>query len=157
MIKYSLILPVYNEEENIEVLYKRLIESLKPFEKLFELIFVDDGSTDKSLELLRSLRKNDKQVKIISFSRNFGHQTAVTAGLDHVTGDYIAILDADLQDPPEVLGKFFLKLDEGYDVVSGWRWQRRFSRNPQVWCGPRTRWLGCRRPRPRRQSRSRRP
>jgi len=124
-MKYSLVLPIFNEEENLKVLYERLIKSLKPLKGTFEFIFVDDGSTDKSLELLMSFRKRDKQVKIISFSRNFGHQTAVTAGLDHVTGDCIAVLDADLQDPPEVLQTFFSKLNEGYDVVYAIRRRRK--------------------------------
>lgn len=127
MIKYSLILPVYNEEKNIQSLYTRLGDVMGAFKEDFELIFIDDGSYDTTYALLKKLHAKDKKVKVIRFSRNFGHQTAVTAGLKYSKGQQIAILDGDLQDPPEVLAKFFAKLDEGYNVVYAIREKRKES------------------------------
>lgn len=126
-MKYSLILPIYNEEETIPVLYKRLSEVLCVLEGGgdCEIIFINDGSVDGSLSVLKKLHSKDKRVKIINFSRNFGHQTAVTAGLENVSGDLVAVMDADLQDPPEILRKFFAKLEEGYDVVYAIRTRRK--------------------------------
>lgn len=124
-MKYSVILPVYNEEENLSVLYNRISAALKKLKSDYELIFVNDGSGDHTPELLNKLHSKDNHVKIINFSRNFGHQTAVTAGLQHCSGDYVAIMDADLQDPPEILAQFFSKLDAGYDVVYAIRTKRK--------------------------------
>lgn len=124
-MKYSLVIPVYNEELNIKPLYKRITKVIKQLSNNYELIFINDGSTDKTEVLLKQLYKTDKKVKIINFSRNYGHQTAVTAGLNFVNGDSIAILDADLQDPPEVLPKFFKKLKDGYDVIYAIRTKRK--------------------------------
>jgi dolichol-phosphate mannosyltransferase len=124
-MKYSLIFPVYNEQENVKNLYERVARVVKKLKTDYELIFINDGSHDKTASLLSTLNKKDKNVKIINFSRNFGHQTAVSAGLKYVTGDYVAILDADLQDPPEVLPKFFKKLDAGYDAVYAVRKNRK--------------------------------
>ena len=126
-MKYSVILPVYNEEENLSTLYDRVSDALKKLKCDYELIFVNDGSRDHTPELLNKLHSKDKSVKIINFSRNFGHQTAVTAGLQHCSGDYIAIMDADLQDPPEILAQFFAKLDDDYDVVYAIRTKRKES------------------------------
>lgn len=126
-MKYSVILPVYNEESNIGTIYSRVAEVFDQLGPLYEIVFVNDGSRDRTQELLVALHKKDKKVKIITFSRNFGHQTAVSAGLRHVSGDYVAILDADLQDPPEVLPDFFHKLDEGYDTVYAIRTNRKES------------------------------
>lgn len=91
----------------------------------YEIIFINDGSIDQTLNILKELNKKDKKIKIINFSRNFGHQTAVTAGLNFVSGEQVAILDADLQDPPEILPKFFKKLDDGFDVVYAIRKKRK--------------------------------
>ena len=124
---YSLILPIYNEEENIELLTKRLFEVMFKLQRSFELIFVNDGSSDKSPAILKALNSENKNIKIINFSRNFGHQAAVTAGLDLSCGKVIAVLDADLQDPPEILPQFFAKLEEGYDVVYAIRRHRKES------------------------------
>lgn len=124
-MKYSVIFPVFNEEENISTLYKRTKDILRKLRGEHEIIFVDDGSYDRTFSLLKKLNAKDKDLKIVSFSRNFGHQVAVSAGLNFVTGDYIAILDADLQDPPEILPKFFSKLDEGYDAVYAVRKNRK--------------------------------
>lgn len=126
-MKYSLIVPVYNEEENLLQLYERLKKTMNKLGKNYEIIFIDDGSTDHTISLLFSLHEKDPRVKIIHFSRNFGHQAAVSAGLQHCSGDYTAILDADLQDPPEILPLFFSKLDEGYDTVYAVRKKRKES------------------------------
>lgn len=124
-MKYSFVLPVYNEEENINGLYNRLAKVMNQLKDDYELIFVNDGSSDQTLHVLAELHQKHKNVKIINFSRNFGHQTAVTAGLHYATGERIVVLDADLQDPPEILPKFFGKLDEGYDVVYAVRKNRK--------------------------------
>ena len=124
-MKYSVVLPVYNEQENINSLYKRVTKVLVDLKKEHEIIFVNDGSHDKTKVILEDLHKKNNNIKVINFSRNFGHQTAVTAGLDFATGEEVAILDADLQDPPEILPKFFAKLAEGYDVVYAIRKKRK--------------------------------
>ena len=126
-MQYSLILPIFNEQENIETLYSRIDKVMKQIDKGYEIIFINDGSTDKSQVILTALAKKNKAVKVINFSRNFGHQIAVTAGLNHSSGEVVAILDADLQDPPEVLPSFFKKLSEGYDVVYAIRRHRKES------------------------------
>ena len=126
-MQYSLVIPVFNEQENIAELYTRLSKTMKSLSKDYEIVFINDGSTDQTLNKLRDLHHQDRKVKVITFSRNFGHQTAVTAGLNYVQGKYIAVLDADLQDPPEVLPDFFTKLTQGYDVVYAIRTQRKDS------------------------------
>lgn len=115
--EFSLVLPVLNEEETIQETYMRIREVMESIEGGYEIIFVNDGSTDATHQLLQALHDVDGHVKIINFSRNFGHQTAVSAGLARASGAYVAVLDADLQDPPEVLPRFFEKAKEGYDVV----------------------------------------
>jgi len=127
MINYTIIIPIYNEEKNIDILYQRLKNVLRFFKKEYELIFVNDGSSDQSLLKLINLYKKDNRIKIINFSRNFGHQMAVSAGLKYAQGEIIVILDGDLQDPPELLPKFFAKIDDGYDVVYGIRTKRKES------------------------------
>src|SRR3989339_57591 len=127
IMQYSLILPIFNEQENIETLYSRIDKVMKEIDRSYEIIFINDGSTDKSQVILTALAKKNKAVKVINFSRNFGHQIAVTAGLNHSSGEVVAILDADLQDPPEVLPSFFKKLSEGYDVVYAIRRHRKES------------------------------
>ncbi|PJA55854.1 glycosyltransferase, partial [Candidatus Roizmanbacteria bacterium CG_4_9_14_3_um_filter_33_18] len=124
-MKYSIILPVYNEQENLTSLFTRVNKVLQSLKKEYEIIFVNDGSHDKTKEILEDLHKKNNNIKVINFSRNFGHQTAVTAGLDFASGDAVAILDADLQDPPEILPKFFAKLNEGYEVVYAIRKKRK--------------------------------
>lgn len=136
-MKYSIILPVYNEQENLQQLYERISKvmgKLRPKvdrpmgdKTSYELIFVNDGSTDRTREQLEALNKKDSMVKIVHFSRNFGHQTAVSAGLKYCSGEMVAILDSDLQDPPEVLPEFFKKLDSGYDTVYAIRKNRKES------------------------------
>ncbi|MFQ5452305.1 MAG: glycosyltransferase family 2 protein, partial [Candidatus Paceibacterota bacterium] len=126
-MRYSLIIPVYNEEETIQELYKRCSAVLDKLKGTYEIIFVNDGSTDTTRALLLKLRSKNKRIKIINFSRNFGHQVAVNAGMRHSSGEYVAIIDGDLQDPPEILPKFFAKLEKGYDVVYGTRKKRKES------------------------------
>lgn len=121
----SVVIPVYNESLLLPVLLDRLYSSLGTISD-FELIFVDDGSTDNSLDLLKARRENDSRIKIIELSRNFGHQAALTAGLENASGDYIAIMDSDLQDPPELLPEMFhILLGGDFDVVSGFREERK--------------------------------
>ena len=126
MKKISLVVPMYYEEKVVDECYKRLnktLEELKGY--THEIIFINDGSTDKTFELLSKIAKKDKNVKIISFSRNFGHQCAVTAGLKYVTGDAVVIIDADLQDPPELIPEMLKLWEEGNEVIYGKRKSRK--------------------------------
>jgi glycosyltransferase involved in cell wall biosynthesis len=125
--KLSIVIPVFNEAEIIPELYRRCISATEAWCDDFEIIVINDASTDNSLALLQELNKKDKRWKVISFSRNFGHQAAFHAGLANCTGDYVAMIDGDLQDPPELLQQFYLKMQEGYDVVYGVRRKRKES------------------------------
>ena len=124
-VVYSIVIPVYNEEGNIQELYSRLTNVMRPCQCEYEIIFVDDMSSDASPALLDSIANHDRRVKIIVFSRNFGHQAAITAGLEHATGKAIIMMDADLQDPPELIPRFIEKHNEGYEVVYGKRISRK--------------------------------
>lgn len=118
MKKISVVVPMYYEEEVAEECYKRLTKVLKSINNYsYEIIFVNDGSKDKTLTILEGIAENDKNVKVISFSRNFGHQCAVTAGIKFVTGDAIIIIDADLQDPPELIPDMLKLWEEGNEVI----------------------------------------
>ena len=121
----SLIVPVYNEEENLPILFEAVSKAIKPLNKPWEVIFVDDGSKDKSLEVLRELAEKDKHVRVIVFRRNFGQTAAISAGIDHSKGEVVVLLDADLQNDPADIPMLLSKLEEGYDVVSGWRKDRK--------------------------------
>lgn len=121
----SVIIPVFNEEENLPALYTRLTTVLSTAVQSHEIIFVDDGSRDTSLPLLRNLVASDARVCVVELARNFGHQVAISAGLDHARGTAVIVMDADLQDPPEVLPEFIAKWREGYDVVYAIREQRK--------------------------------
>jgi len=121
----SVVIPVFNEEENLELLYRRLFKVLQNLCEDYEIIFVDDGSTDDSLEITKKFRENNGRVKIISFSRNFGHQIAITAGIDYASGSAVIVMDADLQDPPEVISRLVEKWREGYDTVYAIRESRK--------------------------------
>ena len=122
MNKVSLVIPMYYEEQVAEECYKRVTKVLKEIKDYeYEIIFVNDGSKDKTLEILENIAKEDKNVKVVSFSRNFGHQAAVTAGLKYVTGDAIVIMDADLQDPPELIPDMLKYQEDGYEVIYGKR------------------------------------
>lgn len=121
----AVIVPVYNEQEVLPELYVRLTKAAETWGEPWEVIAVDDGSRDDSLAILRKLRTNDARWKIISFSRNFGHQAAVSAGLSHASGDCVVIMDADLQDPPEVISRFIAKWREGFRIVYAVRHNRK--------------------------------
>jgi dolichol-phosphate mannosyltransferase len=122
---YSVIIPVYNEEDVTAVFHKEITRVMKSVQAPYELIFVNDGSSDKTFPILYSLAHFDKSVKVINFSRNFGHQVAITAGIDYARGDAVIILDADLQDPPSVIPKMITKWKQGFDVVYGQRTTRK--------------------------------
>jgi len=119
----SFVIPTYNEEQSLEKLYKLIVEHM-PAEHTFEIIFVDDGSTDGSLAVMKQLHGQDSRVKVVRFRRNFGKAAALMAGFDLADGEVIFTMDADLQDDPEEISRFLAKLDEGYDLVSGWKFPR---------------------------------
>lgn len=122
----SLIIPVYNEQDNLPMLFDALYETMNSLGKTWEVILVDDGSRDKSLSVLQEYAQKDTDhVRVISFRRNFGQTAAIAAGLDYSQGDIIILLDADMQNDPADIPMLLAKLDEGYDLVSGWRKQRK--------------------------------
>ncbi len=125
----SFVFPVYNEEGTINELYERISNTLKKIENQydFEIIFVNDGSFDSSLDLLKALRVKDSRIVIIDLARNFGHQIAITAGLDRAKGDAVIVMDSDLQDPPNICLKMIRKWEKGFEVVYGQRVQREDS------------------------------
>ncbi len=120
----SVIIPMYNEEEVILETYKRLSAILQKMDCDHEMVFINDGSKDRTMEIMKEVANNDKNVKIVDFARNFGHQTAVTAGMLYCNGDAAVIIDADLQDPPELIPGMLEKWKEGYKVVYGKRLKR---------------------------------
>lgn len=125
MTDLSLIIPVYNEEQNLPLLMEAIYTTMNSMDKSWEVVYVDDGSKDGSLEVLKKLVKDDsKHVRAVVFSRNFGQTAAITAGIDQSRGDTIILLDADLQNDPADIPMLLAKLDEGYDLVSGWRKDR---------------------------------
>jgi len=124
-IKYSIVVPVYNEEEVILEFYRRTTSTLQGTKEGYEILFVNDGSTDNTLSILRELNSRDASIKVINFSRNFGHQIAITAGMDYTVGDSVVIIDSDLQDPPEVILRLIEKWKEGFDVVYAVRHERK--------------------------------
>jgi glycosyltransferase involved in cell wall biosynthesis len=125
-MKLSIVIPVYNEVENIPLLHKAIHQALKSVKYSWEMILVDDGSVDKSPEALEKLASQDsKFVKVILLRRNFGQTTAISAGIDHASGDIVVMMDADLQNDPADIPGMVAKIDEGYDVVSGWRYERK--------------------------------
>jgi glycosyltransferase involved in cell wall biosynthesis len=129
MPELSLITPVYNEEENLPLLYDAIQQAMEPIGKAWEVIFVDDGSRDKSLAVLETLVKQDPEhVRVVVFRRNFGQTAAIAAGVDYALGDTIILLDADMQNDPADIPSLLAKLDEGYDLVSGWRKDRKDNR-----------------------------
>lgn len=125
LLDLSVVIPVYNEEANLPALYQRLTSVLDETGLRYEMVFVDDGSRDASRALLRELAAQDQRVAAIELARNFGHQVAISAGLDYARGDGVIVMDADLQDPPEVLPQFIAKWREGHDVVYAIRAQRK--------------------------------
>ncbi|WP_028402992.1 glycosyltransferase family 2 protein [Ectobacillus panaciterrae] len=124
-VRYSIVVPVFNEEAVISETYKRLTDVMKLTGEEYELLFVNDGSRDRTASILKEYSDRDSSVKLIDFSRNFGHQIAITAGMDYALGDAIVVIDADLQDPPELILEMIEKWKEGYDVVYAKRTQRK--------------------------------
>jgi glycosyltransferase involved in cell wall biosynthesis len=122
--KYSIVVPFHNEEDNVTTLYDRLKAVMEQVGDSFELVFVDDGSRDRTYRLLEEIAAVDSRVLVIKLRRNFGQTSALAAGFDHAQGDYILAMDGDLQHDPNEVPNFLAKLEEGYDVVSGWRAQR---------------------------------
>jgi glycosyltransferase involved in cell wall biosynthesis len=133
--EFSVVVPIYNEEDNIRELFARL-SSVMDKMGTYEIILVDDGSRDGSWGIIRELHKKDRRVKGISFSRNFGHHIAITAGLDHATGKAVVLMDGDLQDPPEEIPKLWERLRSGYDLVYGIRKEKKDSlaKRCTSWC-----------------------
>jgi glycosyltransferase involved in cell wall biosynthesis len=121
MAKYSIVVPFHNEEENVTVLYARLKQVMEQVDDSFELVLVDDGSRDRTYKLLEEIAAVDSRVLVVKLRRNFGQTSALAAGFDHATGEFILAMDGDLQHDPNDIPAFLEKLDEGYDVVSGWR------------------------------------
>lgn len=130
MKKVTIIIPAYNEEASLPFLYERiekLINSIDNYE--FEILFVNDGSKDKTIELIKEYREKDSRISYVDFARNFGKETAMIAGLDYATGDCVIFMDADLQDPPELIPEMLKYWEEGYDDV----YAQRRSRKGETW------------------------
>lgn len=130
MKKISVIIPAYNEEESLPMLYermKKLMDSMENYE--FEILFVNDGSKDKTIEIIKEMREKDNRISYVDFSRNFGKEIAMIAGLDYATGDCVIFMDADLQDPPELIPELVKYWEEGYDDV----YAKRRSRKGETW------------------------
>lgn len=121
----SIVIPAYNEEDNIPILYEKLKGVLERLGREYEIIFVDDGSVDRTWERLKEIAEKDQRVKLIRFRKNYGQTAAMYAGFQHATGEVIITLDADLQNDPEDIPMLLQKLEEGYDIVSGWRRDRK--------------------------------
>src|ERR1700753_4486694 len=124
MPKYSVVVPFHNEEDNVTTLYDRLKEVMEQLGESFELVFVDDGSLDRTYRLLEEIAAVDSRVLVIKLRRTYGETSSLAAGFDHAQGDYILAMDGDLQHDPNEIPAFLEKLEEGYDVVSGWRKER---------------------------------
>ena len=125
----SVIVPAYNEEEVIGIFHQRLIDTIDNQDDDFEIIYINDGSTDSTLDILKTLCNDDKRIGLIDLSRNFGKEIAMTSGIDHARGDAVIVIDADLQDPPELIGKLIAKWNEGFDIV----YAQRESRAGETW------------------------
>jgi dolichol-phosphate mannosyltransferase len=130
---FSLVVPIWNEEEVIPALYERVVSVMEETGEPWELVCVNDGSLDRSLEMLLALREQDPRIKVIDFSRNFGHQIAITAGTDFAEGDAVIVMDADLQDPPEVVLQMIEKWREGYEVIYAVRTKRVGETKFKLW------------------------
>lgn len=124
-VRYTVIIPVYNEEAVVKETYRRLTGVMESIGEPYELLFVNDGSRDRTVEIIEGLAESDRCVQLLDFSRNFGHQIAITAGMDYARGDAIVIIGADLQDPPELIPLMIEKWKEGYEVVYAQRSKRK--------------------------------
>lgn len=125
LLTYSVVIPIFNEEKTIPELYRRLTDVMKGLEGNYEVIFVDDGSRDMSLDMIKSLRMKDDHIKCISLSRNFGHQVAISSGICFSSGKVTILMDGDLQDPPEIIPSLVKKWEEGFEVVYAIRKKRK--------------------------------
>ncbi|MBU3569656.1 glycosyltransferase family 2 protein [Priestia aryabhattai] len=125
VIKYSIVVPVYNEEEVIHETYRRLTEVMRSTKEAYELLFVNDGSRDRTAEIIKEYSEQDPAVVLLDFARNFGHQIAITAGMDYARGEAVVVIDADLQDPPELILEMIEKWRQGFDVVYAKRTKRK--------------------------------
>jgi len=123
-VKFSVVIPVFNEMETLETLYSRLTKVMQSLAQPYEIILIDDGSTDNSFPILKDFQQRDENIKVIRFTKNFGQHPAISAGFDFAEGEIIITLDADLQNPPEEIPKLIEKLDEGYEVAAGYRESR---------------------------------
>lgn len=138
----SLVIPVYNEEKNLPLLFEAIYSILPPMNKRWEAVLVNDGSRDRSLEVLREYAAKDTEhVRVVSFRRNFGQTAAIAAGIDYSSGATIVLLDADLQNDPADIPMMLAKLDEGYDLVSGWRKDRKDNALVRTWPSRIANWL----------------
>lgn len=124
-VEVSIIIPVFNEQENLDPLYREIVEALKDLGQEYEILFVDDGSRDGSADVLRRLHEADPRVKLITFRKNFGQTAALSAGFDYAEGEVVVTMDADLQNDPADIPMLLDKINEGYDLVSGWRYDRK--------------------------------
>ncbi|MDX2137086.1 MAG: glycosyltransferase family 2 protein [Chloroflexota bacterium] len=131
--RYSIVAPIYNEEGNIDLLYERISEIMDGLGEPWELLLINDGSRDASPEMMDTLAVKDSRVKVLHFARNFGHQIAVTAGIDHAAGDAVVLIDADLQDPPELIPELIERWKAGYQVVYAVRAKREGETWFKVW------------------------
>jgi len=132
-VTLSIIVPIYNEELVIPELYRRITSVMEEIGVTWEMVCINDGSRDRSVQMLLELRQADPRIKLVDFSRNFGHQIAITAGLDYAEGDAVVIIDADLQDPPEVFGEMLARWREGYEVVYAVRTDRKGESFFKLW------------------------
>src|SRR5712664_3163837 len=124
LIRYSVVVPFYNEQENIPPLYMKLTEVMDSIGEPYELVFVDDGSKDDTFKVLSEIYEHDRRVNLVRLRRNFGQTAGLKAGFDFARGEVIVSMDGDLQHDPDEIPKFLKKIEEGFDLVSGWRYQR---------------------------------
>ena len=122
--KVSVIVPLYNEQESVRPLYAAIVQSLGELAIPYEMVFVDDGSADKTVEIVRDLARIDSRLKLVKFRRNYGQTPAMAAGIEYATGEILVTMDGDLQNDPADIGSLLQKIDEGYDIVVGWRFNR---------------------------------
>ena len=133
MSRLSVIVPCFNEEQVLQSTHERLSRTLAGLDVNYEIVYVDDGSTDQTNAILRRLHQQDEHVRVLAFSRNFGHQVAVTAGVDNASGDAVVLIDADLQDPPELIAEMVARWRDGFNVVYGLRTDREGETAFKIW------------------------
>src|SRR5215831_6372825 len=126
-IRYSIVVPLYNEEDSVRPLYERIVLAMMEFPESYQIIFIDDGSKDRTYSILSELADEDPRVVLIRLRKNFGQTAALKAGFDYARGEVIISLDGDLQHDPAEIPAFIAKLEEGYDIVSGWRYEHQDS------------------------------